>query len=247
MEFDPPYALDADGWEEFREKFKKEAPIRFFLTKRVGRFFRRIKWRIERVWDWVAYRTTRRFHVVKTGLGPGYQDVVQTMLYTNFTMLVNFVECEKAWMQIVFDKDAFKEHMGWRRHLPRFLRPKFRNRELGLQNLDWEATLDDPDLPENERCPPQAETARKIKKLYLWWVDERPTRTDIPYPLNEGDGGSYDDPLRTLSTKWKDENPGQSKAIREWGQKTRVMEDAWDAEDSVMLIELVKVRRSLWT
>lgn len=245
INFNPPYALDADGWDEFNTKFRKEAPIRYFMDKVVARAFRRVGYKIANVVDWLRYRTVARNHIVKTGLEPGYNDVPEKLLYTSFTMLVDFVECEKAWMQIAFEKELFRKHMGWKRHLPRALRPPFRNRELGLEYLDWEATLDDDNVNPHERSPEQARTSRKIKQLYLWWTEERAKREELPYPLDDDD--RPEGVLGTLSTKWKAENPEMEEAVREWGRKSNMEEEAWNAEDTVMLCELVKLRRNLWT
>ncbi len=54
--------------------------------------------RIARVNDWIRYRTYNRYHVVKTGMEPGYVDVTERMLHVNFNMLKDFVEIEKAHM-----------------------------------------------------------------------------------------------------------------------------------------------------
>ena len=45
---------------------------------------------------WVLNRTTRRFHIVKTGLKPGYHDTDTRMLYACFSLLSDFVELERG-------------------------------------------------------------------------------------------------------------------------------------------------------
>jgi len=59
-------------------------------------------WDIKRVFNdmkyWISHRTYDKYHVVRTGLPVGYSDVVEKMLHTNFTMLVDFIEVEKAWL-----------------------------------------------------------------------------------------------------------------------------------------------------
>jgi len=243
MEFNPPYALDADGWDEFNERFRKEAPIRYFLTKVVGFEVSMIGTRISRAIWWVRHRTINRYHVVKTGLEPGWCDTDEKMLYTCFTMLVDYVEQECAWMHVVFDADKREKALGYRRFIPRIIRnQRFRDREAGLAHLAWEMTLNDSSLPIYERSPHQAEKARVVTQLYLWWVDERPKREELAYPLEDSPGG-----LITLSAKWKAENPEKSESISNWAKESHVIEKAWDDEDTLMLMKLVKIRKGLWT
>lgn len=241
MKFNPPEALSWDGWEDFRAEFRAKAPVRFFLTKIVWKGIRRFFLRLPDIKGWVEYRTFYRFHIVKTGLEPGWYDVPEKMLYTNFTMLVDFVEQECAWMQIAFDKEARKKVLGWRAKAPRIFRRNFRSKELALDYLEWEMTLDSELIPEHERNVSQAERARKILKLYLWWTEERPKRKELEYPLDDRIG------LKTLSARWQKENPEEKEKLDKWAREYHVLEEAWKAEDTAMLIELVKLRLHLWT
>ena len=241
MNFNPPAALDWDGWTDFRKDFRKNAPVRYFISEVLGRKIRDIKDLLTRASWWVRHRTTDRYHVVRTGLEPGWHDVDTKLLHTSFTMLVDYVEEECAWIHIVFDNERLKEALGWKRFLPRIFRSRFRSRELGLAHLDWEATLDDPSLDEYQRCDSQAEKARIVKELYLWWVDERPQREELPYPVSEHHG------LEMLSHRWRDDNKDDYEKIRQWSIDSQAQEEAWDKEDDDKLIQLIKIRKSLWT
>ena len=241
MEFNPPYALDADGWEEFKMRFRKEAPIRYFLTEVAGFKISMIGTRLSRTVWWIRHRTTNRYHVVKTGLEPGWHDVDEKILHVCFNMLVDYVEQECASMNVVFSNEARREAYGWRAKLPRVFRENWRSREHGLAHLEWEMTLDDPSLSVDERSPHQAEKARAVKQLYLWWVDERPKREELEYPLEEGIG------MKTLSAKWKAANPEKAAATADWAKQSHILEKAWDDEDTLMLMKLVKIRKGLWT
>jgi hypothetical protein len=80
-----------------------------------------------------------------------------------FQILVDYVEKELAWMQLLSDN---KERWHHRIRIPN-------GRELGLRYLNWEIQLGD-DSPE------QSAGAQTIKDLYLWYRDLRPLRPD-PY------------------------------------------------------------------
>ena len=79
------------------------------LKDRVRSLYRLGKMRLERVltrlWDrlvsdpyyWVKYRTVSKFHVVDTGLEPGYYDKDHLMIHACFTLLVQFVEKEQPY------------------------------------------------------------------------------------------------------------------------------------------------------
>lgn len=241
MRFDPPEALSWDGWEDFDADFKKQAPIRYFLVKVFWAGIRKRAYRLTGIHRWVLHRTVRRFHVVDTGLEPGYYDKDTLILHGAFSILVDYVEQEVAWMEVIFDKEAMKKELGWRYYLPRLFRPEYRNREAGLKHLDWEATLDSEDLHPNEQSPDQAKRARELKALYLWWTEERPKREELEYPLDDTIG------LDSLSQKWKKANPDKDEAISKWARNSHIQEEAWAQEDTMMLIKLIKLRRGMWT
>jgi hypothetical protein len=241
LEFHPPTALSWDGWTDFNKEFREKAPIRYFLVKVLWARARRIAYLFTEAQRWVEYRTVRRYHVLDTGLPPGWHDVPEKMLHVNFNMLVDYVEQECAWIHIAFDEEKRKEVLGWRYHAPRFFRRNWRNKELGIQHLEWEMTLDDPDLPVYDQSPHQAAKARKVMMLYRWWTEERPLREELEYPLEDSPG------LETLSQRWKSANPEKDAALTDWSKEFHALEEAWKAEDNAMLIELVKVRHGLWT
>lgn len=56
--------------------------------------FKNIKW-------WVIYRTTERYHIVKTGLKPDYYETDKRMLHACFNLLKEFVEVELAHLQFL--------------------------------------------------------------------------------------------------------------------------------------------------
>ena len=157
----PDMARSMEDWEEWDSEMKKDYPIRHFLNEEFASIFIwPITTRYKRVHDWVRYRTTRRMHIVKTGLEPGYYDADARMLHMNFNLLKDFVEVEKAHMFNVFGSNDDL---------------KLNDRDAGIAYLKWEMSLED--TPHN-----QADNAKEIYELYKWWVDERPNRVD-PWAL----------------------------------------------------------------
>lgn len=246
MAFSPPGALSSKGWSSFTKEYRREAPIRHFMHRRLSRM---ILWPLKRMKDntkyWIRYRTYDKYHVVKTGLAPGYHSIDSQMLNVNFNLLKDFVEVETAWHHYICRedrKDTFLE-----KYLP-FYRGffPFRSREEAMKHLDWAATLDDPKLPPHERSVDQAITARETIALYKWWVDERPKRVEIPYlerrgiPDPDDIFGDDEDPDPVVEAAYRTARYDNMMARQK-------QDEDWAEEDSQMLIRLIKIRAGLWT
>ena len=242
MRFNPPPALDMDGWNEFQNEFRKKAPIRYFIEYFIVRKIGYISSDLSRIGWAIRYRTIRKYHLVNTKLNPHYHETDTRMLHANFELLVDFVEIQCANMATVFDDDARKKALGWKFYLPRMLRIKeFRSREQGMKHLEWEATLASPTLNENEASPGQAAQAVQIMILYIWWKDVYPYRETLPSPNEDSIG------LDFLSQKWKKANPEMNEKISQWSRDSFQQESDWDKEEEEMLIALMKIRKGLWT
>lgn len=99
-------------------------------------------------------------------------------------------------------------------------------REKGLEHLNWEITLTDEDYKEEgvETQPTdQAKRAMEVKELYLWWKDVRPDRLE-PYDFVDEEADGLD--------RYK---------------VCQRMEDEQEAEDTAMLIRVIKARHGMWT
>jgi hypothetical protein len=151
-----------------------------------------------------------------------------------FDMLADFVEVEKAWMNVVFTKR--KPWSGWgRTHW-------WRSRDEGLAHLEWEIGLGDPNLPEEERNEQQAKDAQEIKDLYTWWKDVRPNRPD---PAQVSGWDKVCDKWHILSDKDNCEEKESEVDIAL--KKQNVIEKEYEDEDSRMMKRLINVRKALWT
>jgi hypothetical protein len=99
-------------------------------------------------------------------------------------------------------------------------------REAGTDHLDWAISLvynEEYGIQKGEddygKPTPQALSAQKVKDLYLWWKDIRPNRID-PHDLYKGKNDFL---------------------------KIEELEDKYEDEDTNKMIELIKIRRDIWT
>ncbi|PWU00808.1 MAG: hypothetical protein C5B52_08295 [Bacteroidetes bacterium] len=240
MDFNPPYALTASEWRSFEYEFQQEAPIRFFFKHRLPKLYRPVLWKYKGIKDWIRYRTIDRYHVIETGLKPGYHEFDEKILYGSFTMLKDFVEIEVASHFHVQNRDEFP--YSKKEKLPLYRRLFYRRPDLGIKHLEWEATLDDPSLPPTQQFPSQAIAAREILKLYRWWVDTRPKRdysNNLKYDHQGFEMGSLDDDF--------DHTAEDFIAYHKRFDEIEENRIEWDKEDDEMLIRLVKIRQVIWT
>jgi len=243
MNFNPPNALDMDGWNAFENEFKKKAPIRYFIKYFIVDKISNVYGDLSHIAWAIRYRTVRKYHLVDTKLNPGYHEIDTRMLHANFELLVDYVEIECANMAEVADRAELTAPRGWRGDwFPRVAKIKEgRSRELGMQHLNWETTLASPTLNVNERSPDQAARAVQVIILYTWWKDVYPNREMLESPDRNGVG------LEFLSAKWKKENPEMDEKIRQWSINSHIQELEWDKEEEEMLIALMRIRKGLWT
>lgn len=222
----PPEYGSMEEWNIIDKINKLKYPKRYWIAETL---IPNIWWPIKRKWDaiitYIRFGFFEKHYLIDTKLSKDYHDCDTRLLHGMFSLLVDFVEIEKAWMQAILCE---KYKRPWWKLVSRF-----RDRELGLKYLDWEITLIN-----SEYDDLQGINAKIIKELYLWWVDSRPNRID-PYSimedLPEGIKGFKDwfgkkDPDRTETYKIIDK-----------------LETDYINEDTLMLKRLVSVRGSLWT
>jgi len=223
---DSDVARSSNDWHEFREYHKEHNPIRYFINNDFEAIF---IWpwsmRLRRLTDWVRYRTTRRYHVIKTGMEPGYSDVSEKMLHVNFNMLKDFIEVEKAYMWTWHNKDS---------------------EQPGVSHLVWEMGLD----ADNKFHNQQSANAREQYELYDWWTNQRPYREDDA--LEEWEAyhtlkkDIYGDDANNFFRDDLD-TPELEKLQKKWLTKSSKIEKHNLKEDEKNLIRLIKIRNSLWT
>jgi hypothetical protein len=108
---DMPGAATWDEWQDWEDKARKNN-VRWFLADTLPFWC----WKtfinpFTRLESWIRYRAFDRYHIIKTTLKPGYYDMDTRLIHAMFDMLVDFVEVEKARMNVVFTKQ--KPWSGW--------------------------------------------------------------------------------------------------------------------------------------
>lgn len=232
----PPECATIGGLEELRKKNKIKYQIRYWITEVL---IPNIWWPIERKYkaivSYIRFGYFEKMHIIDTRLKPGYYDKDTLLLHGMFSLLKDFVEVEKAWMEAIFNEN-YKRPL-WK------LNSRFRSKELGIKYLDWEISLQhkEEDFPgEKEVYISQSKSAQTIKDLYLWWTNIRSNRMD-PYDLLRD--CDYDNMLSGISGLSKPMSEEKKNIYKEINK----LEQQYVNEDTKMLIKLVNVRQTLWT
>ena len=194
---------------------------------------------------WIQHRTWDKYHVLQTGLEPGYQDADVRMLHANFNLLVDHVEIELAWMyRFCFNtKENPLKVSFWKRKFG-----GFRNAEWGLKYLNQKIKS-----PENQdpMCSildkQERVNSKKMLDLYTWWTVDRPARKD-PYDevdrlIQEHKEKTGEDYYTIYILKNKKFPDKFSKAYK----KAHKEIDRQYEEDTQKLVELIKLRGYLWS
>jgi hypothetical protein len=239
-----PKSATSKGWREWTTYNTTNHPIAYWIADTGLDYLQNVVyWPSDKFDDFRAFvraRFIRRRHLIKTGLPrTGYLSPDEKMLHGMFAVLVEFVETEVA-----YDEVAWGGHKGknvpWWIHSRLTHWPVLRSRELGMKRLEWEATLDGPEV--EDKSIRQAVNARETIALYTWWKDVRPFRIEpgvlsgYDALLENWDGELFDDVLeRTRPSR---------KEARELEQ---VIVQQYLAEDTAMMTRLIKLRTELWT
>lgn len=261
-----PKSATMQEWRVWKKDFRTRYPrvywfVEHFLDEAQDIFM----WVSDRLSDlryWGYNRFVSQPHLLKTRLKPGtYYDLDTRMLHGMFESLVDFIEIEKAWHHVVWNREEWQKYnVPWYKRVPYWMRWKeWRCPEAGVAHLLWEMSLtnDYEWLPEEERAgqpgygdeTPQAEAAHAQFELYRWWKEVRPTRPD---PMDEGGWSAY---CRYADGKYGDDWLGREESDTDEERqmaksaldKTHEIEAAYEAEDEEMLVRLIRIRGSLWT
>lgn len=229
-----PYALEWHKWDEWHKDIKQRKPVRYWLSEKGLKILQNMIFcpydLYHNIEVYVKNRWIDKTHVLNTGLKPGqYYEFDYKVLHGLFYELTDYVEVELAGMQTWHNEKKYKFVKG-------------RCVEAGLDYLEWASSLtyDDAFLRKNDKrkgkLTPQAISAQKVRELYEWWTITRPNRTE-PSVLAKYDeivGDSIFD--GKLSAK-----------KRACLTKINKIEDRYEKEDTEKLIELIKIRREIWT
>ena len=250
----------AREWKNWTKEAKTKHPIRYWIADEgLGYLQDFVYWPYNRIhsiryyinnrWVTKSHALTAHPRDIKRG---NWQDVGYRFLPCLFNELVDFVEIEQAWHHVVWDSEARKKYdTPW---WSRWYR-KWRSPEAGLAYLDWASSLtyDESWMDENDplhcKPTPQAEAAKEIKELYLWWTDTYRNRPD-PYDISGWtavcEKTREDGEIMSLFDR-EDETPEERIERDTAHKKLQEIEKQYEQEEEDMLIRLIKIRQSLWT
>ena len=235
-----------EGWNNWKE-IAKQKKFRYWLAEDGLDYLQNfIFWptdRIKAVRDYISNCWVVKTHALTSMLKRGeYHELDTRLLHAVFDELINFVEIESAWMQVVFSPEERKKYcIPWHRS---FLGIKpWRNAQAGIAHLNWAAALkrDEDWIDKNDptfgQPTAQALAAQEILQLYHWWKHERPNRPD---PHEISGWSKYCGQKRIVGKM-------EESVSRDILNACLKIEKEHEEEDTDMLIRLIKIRSHLWT
>lgn len=259
-----PSAATASEWKTWKKESKQKHPYRYWMAEEgLGYLqdfvywpynrFNDIRYYINNRWITKSHALTSHPSDIKRG---NWQDLGYRILPCLFNELVDFVEIEQAYMNVIWDNDARKKYCvpWWRTSFFRWR--TWRCPEAGIEYLDWAASLTqtesegfyDKNSPEYGKPTQQAVSAIEIKSLYAWWKEIYPNRPD-PYEISgwnelRSNIRNSDDFLDMFD---RNESQSEKDERKKVYLKIAEIEQQYEQEDEHMMIRLIKVRHALWT
>jgi hypothetical protein len=248
-------------WRDWKQTAKTKHPFRYWLAETaLDKIQDFIMYPIDKLYSvkyWLVNRFVTKTHQLTSNLKKGeWHELDERILHCLFDELVNFVEVEVAWKNIICDEaSAVKYNAPW--HSKGWFKSRtWRNAQSGLDYLDWETTLikDESwglskDDPEYGQPTEQSLKAQEISELYHWWKFTRPNRPD-PYEVS-GWNARYETKTNSGDSLWDymctpetEEEKLETRRVHDLMNK---IEEDYFQEDEEMLIKLIRLRRSLWT
>jgi len=236
---DMPDAATMEDWEVWKNSAKQHK-VKWFFAETVPDWFSfTFVYPYERVVSKLKNKYIRKHNQINiTSLkNDEWYDTDTRMMHGMFQLLVDFVELEKAHMQIIFGEE----------NAPRYMRKaKYRSAEMGLKYLAWESELG------KDGGKDQSKRAKQVRDLYVWWKHDRPARIDLmdvkgdmDVSTNEFYSDTNDDAISfTALDRKKDREPELFKSVNKAYEDA---EKSYNKEDEQMLIKLIKLRKHLWT
>ena len=245
-----------EGWDDWHDTATKSHSFRYWLAEKgLGKLQDFVTWpkrKVEDVRCYVANRYVAKTHALTSNLKKGgWYEYETRLLHCMFDSLVDYVEIEEAWHHVICDREARSSYKPmWHSWFT-----KWRDARAGVDHLLWAASLvQDEDMgvkPSDAHygAPTgQARSAMEILELYNWWKT-RPTRPD-PYKVC-----GWTEYCARPSVLGNKNKPfwGRKRTAADQKESTRIlnamtkMEEAYEKEDTAMMVRLIKARKGMWT
>ena len=251
----------SEEWDAWYAEAAKAHPIRYWIAEEgldhLQKFVYYIPDRLNDVRYYINNRWVSHSHALTAhprDIQPGnWCDVGNRFLPCMFNELVDFVEIEQAWHHCMWSDEAKTEFEvpWWRKGWLRWR--TWRSPEAGMEYLKWAETLTNEEFleeGEKHKAEPtyQAKAAKEIIELYTWWTVTYRNRPDA---YDASGWSEYCEASRVANggkLSWSGDKSPELKAMSDAAhKKLQEIEAAYEAEDEVMMIRLIKIRGSLWT
>ncbi len=256
-----PSARREKDWDTWKKSAQKKS-FRYWLAEEgLDRLQNLLNWPKNRLNDVRHYCNNRwiyKTHSLNSRLKPGqWYDFDTRMFHAAFDSLVNFVEIEQAWLNVICSDKAYKKYRKRWYYFFLFTH-QWRSPEAGLDYLKWAANLRhdeewlDKNDPEFGKPTQQSIAAKETLELYTWWKEIRPKRPD---PIDTSGLNNYwkekhlaaqDQGIEFQLLDRDKEGPDRDH-FNQLMENCHRIEQEQAEEDTEMLIRLVKIRGSLWT
>ena len=255
----------SEEWDNWTTAAQMKHNFRYWLAEEaLGHIQDFVTWPVRSLYSvkyYINNRWVSRTHSLTAhprDIKPGqWRDVGNRFLPCLFNELQDFVEVESAWSHIAWGskEDRAKYNppfwaSGWWRWRT------WRCPQAGIDHLDWAMTLVmdnnmgvEKDSPNFGKPTGQAERAKELKELYIWWTV---TYRNRPDPYDASGWTAHCEAMRvkypgsffsSLNSKDAEDKKASDKAHKLLSK----IEAAYEKEDEAMMIRLIKARDSLWT
>lgn len=214
-----PYALGWEEWDKWHDDAKKVHPFRYWFAEEF----------LKRVQDFILFPCDV-YHTVRIYIRNRWIDkphYINTGLKPGGWYEFDTRILHGLFNELVNFVESELALMGSWNSEKKYKWTTGRCKEAAYDYFDWCNNLKN---ESDNQLSDQAKAYRKIKKLYEWWTISRPNRVD-PY----------------LSIDDKKLFGNKNKKSKQQIMKAYEIEEFYEEEDTKMLIELIKVRRHLWT
>lgn len=249
-------------YKEWKENFQSKRPIVFWLTETLPRKYTHVVEAIENVWDDVTSIIdnifVQRADRFTTGLKRWeFETADESMLYANFHQFELYVETVYSLRYIRSQlhrarkiEENPQEIAKWEKinkqakRYPLIHWKKYRNKEYALQYMHMQ--LDMP-IDEYDGADEIRRTAM-ILAMYVWWTQVRPNRGESgdASGLNAFRAAMCEHYGDQESWTWSKLTADEQEEYRKMMVADDELEKEWLAEDTEMLVKLVKERQNIW-
>jgi hypothetical protein len=235
-----PRAAQMHEWNEIERLQRQNHPIAYFLLRDCDVYFSVKMRRLSDIKWWFKYRLMKkhRYHIVDTGLKPGYYDCDTILLNAAMAVLVDHVENEAHGCDKIGEA-GLQSYIEFYEKLcdPKNWEPWERKQSKKIKQQCIEHRVND------------TNALKEILAIYKWW---KYYRTIEHMSLEQERDEFYKTERYDIMTDERDPNKLTGKDKKKYIEQRKIVSSFIDREqklyekDTDMLVRLAKVRSKLW-